>query len=526
MKNVKLLDCTLRDGGYCNKWQFGKKGILEILNALYQAKVEIIECGFITNSVDYNENTSKYTDIHQVDALIDEAKCESSKLVVMMNYGDYNVDLLPPCADTVVDGIRVAFHKKDRYLALQLCQRILNKGYDVFIQPMVTMQYSDDEFVELIEMANEIMPYAFYIVDSFGTMNSSDLKHFYDLVNWKLSKTIQIGFHSHNNLQSAFSNALYMLGLENDKHTIIVDCSIYGMGRGAGNLNTELFINELNQRHDKYYGLKPILIVMDEIINRFYEEKPWGYSLPNYLSAIHMIHPNYATYLSEKNTLSIADMDAIFSMMDADKANEYDREYISELYISYMSTGRTRKEHLNEVKKVADGRDVLLIAPGRTAIDEKERILDFIEKKNPIVISINHEYTECLVDFIFVSNKRRFGQLSTQVYQKTISTSNINTFDTFVSVDYDELLNSEDDVRDNAGLMAIKFVADVLKKKRVYIAGLDGYSHDAFSNFESKDMAILVSNMQFDQMNNGMINVIHNFRQTIEVEFITKTILG
>lgn len=523
MNSILALDCTLRDGGYCNKWQFGKKNISKIIDKLIAAKVEIIECGFLTDQISYDPNMSKYTHLDQLKDIIPQHG-KSSRLVVMINYGEYSISALPNCQDTVIDGIRVAFHKKNRYEALRVCREIRDKGYLVFIQPMVTMLYSDEEFVELAQKANEINPYAFYIVDSFGMMNRQELMHFWDLAEETLLPSIHIGFHSHNNLQMALSNAQCLLNRER-AFDMIIDGSVYGMGRGAGNLNLELILNELNIANNKEYQLKPILQIMDEILDRFYEAKPWGYTLPNYLSAIHMIHPNYAGYLNEKKTLSAESIDEIFSMIDPEKGCEYDEQYISDLYIRYMSAGMVRSDHLTEIKNRTKGRKVLLIAPGRNAILESNKIIKRIQSDNPVVISINHEYPLFPSDYIFVSNIRRFKELDRSVLYKTISTSNIKSDDTYASVDYYKLLNAMDGVRDNAGLMAIKFVTDDLEISDILVAGLDGYSSDVYSNFETKDMALIISEESFNIMNYGLKKMLKEYKKSVGIDLITTSLL-
>lgn len=523
MKDVVALDCTLRDGGYCNQWRFREENIKKIINALVAAKVELIECGFLSGNITYDAEVTKFSDVKQLDAFIPQRGL-NTHFVLMMNYGEYDVNRLPDKSETSINGIRVAFHKKDRYDALKICETIKKKGYEVFIQPMVSMLYSDQEFSEMIRLVNNLESYAFYIVDSFGMMNKRVLAHYFDLTENNLKESIFIGFHSHNNLQSAFANAQSLI--EKDSlRKMIIDSSVYGMGRGAGNLNSELFLNELNVELGKTYEIRPLLQIMDEVLNRFYEENPWGYSLPNYLSAIHMIHPNYAQYLSEKKTLKIEDIDEIFSMLDPQKGVEYDEHYISDLYFQYMSAGVIRNGHLYEIKQKTRNRKILLIAPGRSAQDEQEVIKKFVEDNDPIIISINHDYPHIISDYIFISNKRRFSQLDQAVYCRTISTSNIKSKETYASIDYYKLLNAMDDVRDNAGLMAIKFAIEDLDVREIYLAGLDGYSHDLYANFWSRDMTLLASEEFLDRMNYGMKKMLDEFGKIVDISFITTTIL-
>ena len=201
MNEIRLLDCTLRDGGYCNQWRFGKRNIKKIVDGLEKSQVEIIECGFLTNKVEYDVDVTKFTQLEQLNTIITEKK-SGTLYVVMMNYGEYDTRQLPDCKDTVIDGIRIAFHKRDLNNALEMAKEVNDKGYLVFLQPMVSMSYSDQEFLSLIEKTNELSPFAFYIVDSFGMMEEKDLLRFFFLADTNLSHHIYLGFHSHNNLQS------------------------------------------------------------------------------------------------------------------------------------------------------------------------------------------------------------------------------------------------------------------------------------------------------------------------------------
>ena len=523
MNSILALDCTLRDGGYCNQWRFGEQNIKRIISCLLSANFEIIECGFLTDRVSYDPDVTKFSEVSQLHNLLPQ-HVNASSFVVMMNYGEYNVERLPNKSTTILDGIRVAFHKKDRFKALDVCALIKEKGYQVYLQPMVSMAYSADEFSQMISIVNKIQPFAFYIVDSFGTMNRKDLRRYLSLADAELDPSICLGFHSHNNLQSAYANAQCILE-SNVDHALIIDSSIYGMGRGAGNLNSELFLNELNNGYKKNYEIKPILQIMDSVIGRFYEENPWGYSLPNYLSATHMIHPNYAGYLSEKKTLSVEDIDEIFSRIDPEKGVEFDIEYIEKLYIQYMSDGIIREEHLSEIKEQTIGREILLIAPGKSAIDEKESIRRFVDEMKPVIISINHDYPIIPSDFIFVSNIRRFASITPDLYGKTISTTNIKSNDTYVSIDYYKLLNSVEMIRDNATLMAIRFLIDDLHIQKIYLAGFDGYSHDAFANFEARDMAVFAKNDYYDEVNQRMKMVLADYQKKASISFVTKSLL-
>lgn len=333
MKRVTILDCTLRDGGYCNDWKFGKTNIRRIVDGLTAANVDYIECGFLTNRQAYDSDRTKYTHLSQIAKLLPDLDCEKTHLV-MVNYGEYEIADIPERKETMIDGIRVAFHQRDAADALFFCSQLKEKGYLVFVQPMVTPGYTEDSFTCLIRSVNVLRPYAFYIVDSFGMMKPGDLQCYLTLAEKQLHNDIALGFHLHNNSQLAFSNAMYLTDFEWSRQ-VIIDISIHGIGRGAGNLNAELFLPHLNHVAKKEYDLSPILELTEEVFRGFYRKKPWGYSPAYYLSALHMVHPNYAEYLSAKKEVSMKTMNEIFSQFDPQKRLEYDEKYIERLLSAY-----------------------------------------------------------------------------------------------------------------------------------------------------------------------------------------------
>lgn len=518
MNNIHILDCTLRDGGYCNEWRFGFDNARKITNGLVESNVEIIECGFITNKSVYNPDVTKFNTLEQAAMIIPKNR-EGKIFVAMMNYGEFNIDELPIYDGTSIDGIRVAYHKKNRYEALDLCEKIKAKGYLVFIQAMVSLSYTDEEFLDTICRVNKFKPYAFYIVDSFGMMKGKDLTRLFYMIEHNLDSDIWIGFHSHNNMQLAYSNAQKLTTVQTNRN-LIIDSSIYGMGRGAGNLNTELFVEYLNENAGKDYRIKSILTLIDEILNEFYQRNYWGYSLPNYISAAHNAHPNYAGYLDDKKTLTFEDMNNIFDMMDDDKKVSYDRVYIEELYLRYMATGKAQNEHRAELMARLDGKNILLIAPGKSSIDERDKIIREATKDDTIVISVNYAYSEYTPDFIFISNIRRFRELKDEDKSKSIVTSNISTEGVYLQTKYRDLLNHEEPVSDNAGLMAIRFFS-AYNINTVYLAGFDGYSHDVRENYGSSEMAFVTRNAVLDAMNVGMTKVLKEYQKEINIRFLT-----
>lgn len=521
MKFVRILDCTLRDGGYCNQWAFGETNIHKVINGLTEAGIDIIECGFVSNKVHPDKDKSKFASIEDVSSMIPANK-SNSIYVAMINYGEYDVDKIPPHSKGLIDGIRVAFHKRNIEPALEMCHTLKKKGYLVFVQAMVSMAYSDQEFLNLIEKVNRIKPYAFYIVDSFGMMKKRDLTRFFSLCENNLDKELFIGFHSHNNLQLAYSNTLALIDMRSGRD-LIIDSTVYGMGRGAGNLNTELFIDHLNNDYDFNYDLKPILVIMDEVINGFYQQNPWGYSLPNYLSAVHNAHPNYAGFLSDKSTMTVDMMDDVFARMDPIKKLEYDKTYAESLYSDYMSANSAHEAHMEDFKSLLSDKTVLLIGPGKSSKIKKEEIRKFSSQNDVITISVNFSYPYCKTDFIFVSNNIRYKEILKKEKCKCIITSNILDDAAYLHIKYKDLLNDNEFVKDNSGLMASKLMT-IFNVKSLYLAGFDGYSYDISDNYVEGPRVLMTKRAIIDATNRGMAEVFEKLSEQIDLHFLTEPV--
>lgn len=519
MNRIQILDCTLRDGGYCNQWMFGYENIKVILDSLVRANIDIVECGFLSEEIKYIEDRTKFSSVEQAEKVL-PVECSGKMFVAMINYGEYEVNKIPLYQKGRLEGFRIAFHKKDVIVALKMCEQIQAKGYKVFIQAMVSLSYTDEEFISLIRQVNVIQPYAFYIVDSFGTMKGDELTRLFYIVEHNLKEDIIIGFHSHNNMQLAYSNAQKLVEIPTNRK-LIIDSSVYGMGRGAGNLNTELFVEYLNDNTNANYKLNPLLSVIDNILIRFHEEHYWGYTLPNYLSARHNAHPNYATYLASKQTLNVENMDEIFSMMDSDKKLNFDKFYIEQLYGTYMEREEVEEERLRVFSAKLDNMPVLLLAPGRSILEEEDRIWDYYNRKKPIVISINFFYSNFIIDYVFSSNPRRFRDLDKAIYNKCIVTSNILSKEVYLKIKYRKLLNNNEVVNNNAGMMVIKFLID-LGVKEIGIAGMDGYSVDAFKNYADEKMMFYTERAVCDDRNKNMSSMLTEYAKECEISFVTK----
>lgn len=522
--NVKILDCTLRDGGYVNDWNFGKFNISKIISKLSYANVDIIECGFLNNEYKWTDDFTKFNSIKKIEQVIENKK-NNSMYVAMINIGEFDINLIDDYEGGVISGLRLAFHKEKKFEAIEYAKELIKKGYKVFIQPMLTNNYSDKELINLINDINSLNPYAFYIVDSFGCIKCSDLKKIVRVVDANLDKNICLGYHAHNNLQLAYSNAQSMVDTELSRD-IIIDSSVFGMGRGAGNLNTELFSRYLNEKFNKNYSIHQFLEIIDEVLNSIYIKKYWGYSLSYYLSATFNCHPNYATFLSNKNSLNISEISDVLKMIKDDKKIKFDKNYIEDLYNFYQNNDIDDSRSINILKNNFFNKTILLIGPGNSILYNVDKIKNVI-CENTEIISVN--FNSKIIDskYIFISNKKRYKNIKLDdidiLSKQLILTSNINNNDTCnnLIVNYNDLLNEFEYVQDNSLLLLINLLIRC-KARNILIAGFDGYSYSN-ENYFDIELDLPINRESIEVLNKNLKAAINYFSKCIDIESITET---
>lgn len=521
MTKTQILDCTLRDGGYINDFQFGKRGIRKIISQLTNAGIDIIECGFLEDG-EYDSTTSVFNRVEQIANFL-PADHKNSMYVAMACFGEYDLCQLSPYDGKSVDGIRVTFHYNEVEDAIDYCRQIMAKGYKVFVQPVGTSSYSDEQLLELIHKVNDLQPYAFYLVDTLGLMQKNDVIRFFYLIDHNLSKTINMGFHSHNNLQLSYSNCQALASLESDR-TISLDSSVYGMGRGAGNLNTELIATYLNDYQFRRYEVEPILEIVDEFIIQIKAEHEWGYNVSYYLAAINGCHPTYASYLSGKQTLTVRNIATILRMIEPEKRSLFNKAIAEEKYLEFQSNEINDAATIEQLKSAIAGRNVLVVAPGPSLATNQESIQQIAIEKNCVVIAVTFVPDLIESDYVFLSNLKRYSTTFNPTHKQInlIHTSNIKVEETEkMVVNYSSLLNEEDVIRDNTSAMLLNLLSR-LNPVTVYLAGLDGYKLNGDNYYQNR--LKLQTGDYYKELNEAMIDKIKSARQDLEIEFVTPSL--
>ncbi len=522
MDRIEILDCTLRDGGYINDFRFGKRVIQKVIDKLGKASIDIIECGFLQSGA-FDEDRTLYGSVEAVQKVIGK-KNHTLMYVAMIQYGKITNEEISPYNQESIDGIRITFHEHEIDPAFVLAKQLMDKGYKIFMQPVGTMTYSDGALINLIDRINELHPFAFYIVDTLGTMYKNDLIRMFYLVDHNLKKEIRVGFHSHNNLQMSFANAQELMQLSSNRK-IIIDSAIFGMGRGAGNLNTELVTQYLNSNFELKYDNMEVLEVLDEFIRPLSMMYRWGYDAPYYIASVTGCHPNYATFLMNKQTLHIQDIYSILNGLAVEQRALFDKVYIGEEYLRYMSHQVDEKETIEYLTKEIAGRKVILLAPGPSLAQNIAQINKLYSQPEYRVISVNFIPKEIRVHMAFIANMRRFTNI--QELEKEIPvivTSNISTQNSgnVRVVNYSNYINEEQCIADNAGLMCIS----MLKKigvETIVLAGFDGFSEDRAKNFYERTMDVDMESERVHRVNIAMSEKIQQFKKQINMQFLTQT---
>lgn len=579
MGELKLLDCTLRDGGYLNDWKFGHNNLISIYERLIDSNVDYIELGFLDDRRTFDIDRSIMPDTDCMEKIYGTVDKKGKKVLGMIDYGTCSIDHIKPASESYIDGIRVIYKKHLRVEALDFCRQLKELGYIVFSQLVSVTSYTDEEMLDLIRLANEAKPDAVSMVDTYGLMHQNNLKHFIDLLDKNLDPDIALGYHGHNNFQMGYANCIAMLEYKTDR-TMLVDGTLYGMGKSAGNAPIELIAMHMNQKYGKDYKISQMLEAIDVNIMNFCQPTTWGYNLFFYLAASNDCHPNYVADLMNKKTLSIKSINELLSRLEGEKKLLYDKKYMEDLYLEYQShdiddTDAIKRlsarfdslstdifeyegDHEHNVDGTNVQKNILVIGPGSSVSTEREKLDAFIEKtreadgdENLEIIAINYIPSEIPIDMLFISNSKRYLQMSSALARlisteavdtkpkydengmpideasdriQIIATSNVTSkrIDFDYTLNYSSLIDEDADIIDNSFIMLLKALVKAGVKK-VNVAGFDGYSEDKL-NFINPEMEYTFIKDRTEELNQYAKDKLAELASDIQVNFVTTSL--
>ncbi|MBT6225208.1 MAG: hypothetical protein HOI47_00980 [Candidatus Scalindua sp.] len=506
LPKFKILDCTIRDGGYINNWKFDKKLIREVYKALSKCGVDYVEIGFRGTEKHFDKNkygSSRFSKEEDIQEAV--ANIKGAKLALMADYGKIGSEDFCESNNSVVDLVRVAVHKNNVKGAIKLLEQIKNKGYQVSLNAMGYANYSESERKNLVDLLKSAELDYIYVADSYGSLFPNQIMQIFEPL---LSiENINVGFHPHNNLQMAFANTIEAIRCG----VYMIDCTVYGMGRAAGNLPTEIIISFLEKESGDKYNSIPVLNIIDRYFVSLQKENMWGYQLPYMLSGMFQCHPDYAKALVDFREYTIEDiwkaMDYINKKEPVGFSKSYVDEVINEGVIGNIKGVKVRKHLTTAVNEFSGkglyehqsvpyinrhkNRDFLILANGPSLKEYKSKIEKFITKFNPIILGANYLGGIFKPYYHAFNNKRRFAEYIDTVIPESklligqyMSEEMIREYTDkdYERIFYLDILNSEFDVNNgvimtNCRTISVLLlgIATVMGANRIFAAGMDGY---------------------------------------------------
>lgn len=377
----KVLDCTFRDGGYYNRWDFDLNLADKYLSAVQSAGVDAIEIGFRFSPKPTFYGPFAYSS----DAFLRSLNLpEDIPVGVMVNGSDFadqfTDDMFDTCTNSPIDRVRIAIHF-DRINQCEVPAMKLKKlGYEVGVNLMQAGGKSDQQIKDACKFISDWGVDFLYFADSLGDMSPSDIKHTLELMQSVWDGPL--GFHGHDNKGQALSNTMAAI----EAGATWVDSTMLGMGRGAGNTRTEYLLTEL-QAQGLPYAPESLFVLVLEDFTKLQDKYGWGSNLLYYLSAMNGIHPTYIQEMTSSLKYSVPIMlDGVKKLSSLESKSYSKQSLVNVLGGDGISVGGTwNPSERNWIK----GRDVLVIAAGDGAQRHQQFLVQYAYRGNPLVVCLN-----------------------------------------------------------------------------------------------------------------------------------------
>ncbi len=321
--SIQITDCTIRDGGYLFNKNPSDDYIRGVMQGLADAGIDYVETGFLQKNI--TKDTLVYANSVDARRYLPVRKGCTNFLGFCDN-SRYSPELLDRYDGKSFKWLRISFAKHEIDSSLDFCKKAQDKGYTVQFNPMDAISYTDKEWEDLIEKANHIKPGSLSIVDTFGAMYLEDLVRIFSYMDRLLNKDIKIGLHSHDNLGLSNALAETMIALaQKTERDVVVDGSLLGMGRGAGNANTELLADYINKHHNGHYNIRTLMDTIEKYIAPLTIR--WGYDLPMFICGIEHAHVDNVHHLQKKYHLTASEMFQVIQKMTIAQRTRYGLNY-------------------------------------------------------------------------------------------------------------------------------------------------------------------------------------------------------
>ncbi len=285
---IKLIDCTIRDGGLMNNHWFEDNTVKAVYKACVSGGIDYMEIGYINSREIFSSKEHgpwKFSSEDDIRRIVGDNET-SLKIAAMADAekSDYKTDILA-AKDSVLDMIRIATYIHQIPLALDMIEDCHEKGYETSLNLMAASTISEKEMDQALSMLVDSSVDAIYVVDSFGALYSEQIESLVQKFLRVLESTNkEVGIHAHNNQQLAFANTIQALILGAN----YLDASLAGLGRGAGNCPMELIVGFL---HNPKLRLRPLLECIQYEVEPMRAELMWGFDIPYMITGLMNQHP-------------------------------------------------------------------------------------------------------------------------------------------------------------------------------------------------------------------------------------------
>lgn len=294
---IKVLDCTIRDGGLINKWQFSDEVVRKVFLALSESGVDYMEIGYKSSEKYFSRaehGAWKFCTEEEIKRIVGDVSTKM-KLSSMVDIGRIDSEDIPPKNSSILDMIRVACYAKEIDKGIALAHECLDKGYETTINLMAVSKVLERDLDEALDDLSKSDVPVVYLVDSFGALYSEQI-HYLAKKYFQALPGKELGIHTHNNQQLAFANTIEAIIAGVNR----LDSTLYGMGRGAGNCPLELLLSFLK---NPKFDIRPLIEVIQEIFIPMKADIEWGYHIPYLITGVLNEHPRSAMKIMAQKEL-------------------------------------------------------------------------------------------------------------------------------------------------------------------------------------------------------------------------------
>ena len=479
---IGLLDCTLRDGGFLNDWHFGELNAKTIVKCLIDIGVEAVELGFLNASTEFNADRQLFSSFEDCDSLFGQITKQKTKFFVMHNVNDSSEPIELKSPNTCVDGVRIIFKKGHCKKAIEVGNAYKTQGFLVCFQFVATIDYDIYELERDLTLINQEAPYCVSIVDTYGQMFPQNVRQLVNTFDKHLNSGIKIGFHGHNNLQLAFANSIEFCNSVPDSREVIVDVTLNGFGKGAGNTPSELFTNYINSLYGSkvIYDQALVFELLEFFTNTLSPKLKYGYSTLHSVAASANCHPNYVKSLVERHTITMEEIYHVLSKIPENAKLYYNQDLVNELYDTSDCRKLETTSFRNQIAEITKNKNVILVAPGPSSKAFSPELYRISDKVDNVIISINFYFENA--DFIFFANQARASQFDAlftgeQGYG-VICTSNINFKKVQPHIIVPSSSKNKHNPYSNSLVLFLELLCD-LGIHSVFVVGADGFTGSA-----------------------------------------------